>query len=301
MTGSRPTDAAQVAAAPTGPRLARRDFVRLAAFIEERYGIKLPPVKQALVESRLARRVHALGLPGFAAYADLVLGDPTGAERVELVNCITTNKTDFFREARHFELLAGEVLDRVRTDLGAGADRPLRVWSAGCSSGEEPYTLAMVLSEAAEASPGLSFRILATDLSTRVLRRASEGLYPDALVEPVPLALRRKYLQRSKADPALVRIRPALRRLVTFRQVNLLDRDHGIGEPQDVVFCRNVLIYFERRLQERVLRHLCDELAPGGFLFLGHSESTTGMDLPLDPVGPTVYRRRPLAGEGPRP
>jgi chemotaxis protein methyltransferase CheR len=285
-----------------GLTLSSRDFLRLSAFIEEGYGIRMPPTKKALLESRLAQRVRALALPSFSAYCDHVLSGRDRAELVQLVDRVTTNKTDFFREDRHFELLVREALPALAHAHGAGVDRELRLWSAGCSTGEEPYTLAMVLAEAAERTPSKRFEILATDLSSRVLHHAQEGIYAEALVQPIPLPLRRKYLQRSVADPGVVRVRRGLRERIHFRQLNLLDRDPGIAPRMDVVFCRNVLIYFDRQVQAEILGRLLRTLVDGGYLFLGHSESVTGLDLPIDQVAPTVYRKRPAApGEGPRP
>jgi chemotaxis protein methyltransferase CheR len=273
-------------------RLSANDFQRLSAFIEERTGIRMPPAKKTLLESRLSRRVQDLGMSGFSEYCVHVLEGNDPEEIVQLLDRITTNKTDFFREAQHFELLVGRALPALAAQHGAGTLRELRLWSAGCSTGEEPYTLAMVLAEAAERSPGLRFQILATDLSTRVLRRAAAAVYPEALVQPIPLALRRKYLQRSVADPDQVRVASALRGRVRFGQLNLLDQDYRMGTSLDVIFCRNVFIYFERATQREILARFASCLVPGGFLFIGHSETINGLDLPFDAVVPTVYRRR---------
>ncbi|MGA8530708.1 MAG: protein-glutamate O-methyltransferase CheR, partial [Acidobacteriaceae bacterium] len=166
------------------------------------------------------------------------------------------------------------------------------VWSAGCSSGEEPYTLAMVMSEYAEAHAGFRFRILATDISTQVLEKAQLGIYTAESVEPVPPALRRKYLMRSRErDSNQVRVAPELRRLVEFRRLNFMDADYGLPEKADAIFCRNVLIYFDRATQETILRKLTGQLAQDGYLFVGHSETLHDMQLPLTAMGPALYRR----------
>ena len=166
------------------------------------------------------------------------------------------------------------------------------LWSAGCSSGEEPYTLAMVLSEYAETHPGFRARILATDISTRVLARAELGVYAADTVEPVPQAMRRKYLMRSRErDADRVRMVPELRRMVEFRRLNFMDADYGVEEKADAIFCRNVIIYFDRPTQQKILGRLSDCLKLGGYLFVGHSETLHDMNLPLEPLGPALYRR----------
>jgi chemotaxis protein methyltransferase CheR len=288
----RPADTAVPApSAPSAlPALSPRDFARLSAFIEARYGIHLPPAKRVLLEARLGKRVRELGLSGFGAYCDRVLGGAAADELTLLVDRVTTHKTEFFREPAHFEVLVRRVLPALRP-AGAVHPEPLRLWSAGCATGVEPYTLAMVLAEAATADPRLGFELGATDVSPGVVRTAAEGVYSEAIVAPVPLPLRRRWLQRSVADEDVVRVRRALRERIRFRALNLLDADYGIPHPMDVIFCRNVLIYFDRALQLAVVERLAQVLAPGGFLFLGHSETLQGTPLPLEPVAPTVYRR----------
>jgi len=273
--------------------LSRRDFERLGAFIEQRFGIRMPLAKKTLLESRLGKRVHQLGLT-FSGYCDRILSGSSPEELVELVDRVTTNKTDFFREPYHFEVLVNECLPALH--IGPREGRALRVWSAACSTGEEPYSLAMVLAEAAKRFPGLHFHILATDLSNRVLRRAAAGLYTEEQVSAIPLPLRRRFLLRSVDDPSVVRVRRALRERVELRRLNLLDDDYDLPQAMDVIFCRNVLIYFSRTLQLEVVGRLHAALVPGGFLFLGHSESLPAREFPFDLVAPTVYRRREPRG-----
>ncbi len=166
------------------------------------------------------------------------------------------------------------------------------VWSAGCSSGEEPYTLAIVLSEYAAAHPGFHFRILASDISTDMLERAEMGIYSSECVAPIPLALKRKYLLRSRdSQSPRVRVAPELRKLVDFRRLNFMDSDYMLAEKVDAIFCRNVLIYFDRATQESILRKLVHNLTPSGYLFVGHSETLHDMDLPVIPVAPALYRK----------
>ncbi|MGC3999648.1 MAG: protein-glutamate O-methyltransferase [Anaeromyxobacter sp.] len=274
------------------PLLSAADFARLGAFIQDRFGIRMPPAKRTLLEARLAKRVRALGLSGFTAYCDLVLGGGRTDELVELVDRVTTHKTDFFREPQHFEILVQTVLPELAARRAAGRDRELRVWSAACSTGEEPYTLAMVLAE----QPGLRFRILATDLSEGVLRQAAEATYPEPLIAPIPLPLRRKYLMRSVADPEVVKVRRSLRATVGFQQLNLLAPSYAVGGRLDVIFCRNVFIYFDRPTQGEILRRFEAALGPGGYLFMGHSESINGQAGAFQAVAPTVYRVRQEGG-----
>jgi chemotaxis protein methyltransferase CheR len=271
--------------------LSARDFARLSDLIYTEAGIRLGPEKRTMMEMRLKRRLRGLNVASYREYCDFVFRrGGIRDELVHLIDVITTNKTDFFREATHFDFLAARALPELSGGL-AGA-RPLLVWSAGCSSGEEPYTLAMVLSEYSASHPGFRFRILATDISTVVLDKARLGVYSAETVAPVPLALRRKYLMRSRdAEASRVRIAPELRRAVEFRRLNFMDPDYALAEQADAIFCRNVLIYFDRETQQAILRRLIHCLVPAGYLFVGHSETLHDMDLPVEPVGPALYRR----------
>lgn len=270
--------------------LGNRDFARLAALVYSEAGIRLGPEKRTMLEARLKRRLRALALDSYARYCDLLFSEEgRGDERIRFIDVVTTNKTDFFREAGHFDFLAQRALPEW---TARGMDRPMLLWSAGCSTGEEPYTLAMVLSEYAEAHPGFRFRILATDISTAVLEKAEMSVYTIDSVGPVAPELRRKYLLRSRDRSSNhVRVAPELRRLVEFRRLNFMDADYGLEQKADAIFCRNVLIYFDRPTQERILRRLTDCLMPGGFLFVGHAETLHDMRLPLTPAGTALYRR----------
>ena len=270
--------------------LSSREFARLCGLVLAEAGIRLGPEKKTMLEGRLRRRLRALHFDSWSGYCDYLFAkEGQRDELVPFINAVTTNKTDFFREPRHFELLTQTVLP----DLAArAANRPLLAWSAACSTGEEPYTLAMVLADYAEMHPGFRFSILATDICTEVLEKAELGVYSAAVVEAVPAALSRKYLMRSR-DPHAERVRvvPELRRVVEFRRLNLIERDYGIADKADIVFCRNVLIYFDRETQQAVLRRLTECLQPQGYLFLGHSETLHDMGLSLAPVAPALYRR----------
>lgn len=287
------TSSPQDAGSWTNAVLLPRDFERLSAFIESHCGIRMPAGKKVMLESRLRKRLRHLGLTRFTDYCDLVLRDGSDAEVVQMIDAVTTNKTDFFREPQHFEHLVKSALPALMQAEGAGIRRDLMVWSAGCSSGEEPYTLAMVLSEVARRLPGFRFLILGTDICSDVLERARSAIYEESKVDPVPTELRKRYLLRSKnSEQGLVRICPELRSLVRFRRLNFLDEDFGLREPMDVIFCRNVFIYFDRDTQEAILRRFCRNLVPGGYVFLGHSETINGLRVPLTQVAPTVYRTK---------
>lgn len=263
-------------------------FNRLAALIYDETGIKMPRTKATMLEGRLRRRVRDTGTASLNAYCDLLLADPTANGEIDhLINAVTTNKTDFFREPGHFDFLAGTVLP---TMLAQGRRR-IRTWSAACSTGAEPYTMAMVLDRFAEANR-MEYGILATDIDTEVLETARRGIYPAEQVDPVPSVMRQRYVAASTdRRAAKVRIAPELRSAIGFARLNLMDTHYPVGEPMDIIFCRNVLIYFDKPTQEAVVRRLCDCLRPGGYLFLGHSESIAGMDLPVKTVSYTVFER----------
>ncbi|MFP4010686.1 MAG: CheR family methyltransferase [Spirochaetaceae bacterium] len=273
-------------------RLSEEQFRKLSGYIEGELGIRMPPAKRVMLESRLQKRLRTLSLDSFGDYLDFVFSDSQkDAELLHMIDAVTTNKTDFFRESDHFDYLQQELLPARYAD-GWGQEGPLRLWSAASSTGEEPYTMAMVLEEFREEHPRFEYGILATDVSTRALDQGRRAIYPEERIEPVPQQLRTKYLLRSKDRTArLVRMRRELRSRVTFYRLNLMHEDYGIHNRFEIIFCRNVIIYFERPTQYRLLTHLYDYLVPGGYLFLGHSETLAGMDVPLRSVAPTIYRK----------
>ena len=273
--------------------LSPRDFNRLSSFIYDHCGIKLPPVKRTMIESRLRKRLRALNMSRFSEYCDYILAERGGVEElVTMIDLVTTNKTDFFREPEHFTYLTETVLPEWCEATGPRRSLPFNIWSAGCSTGEEPYTMAMVLSEFAAETSGFAFKIFATDISTRVLETARTAVYATERIAPVPMALRKKYLLRSRnPGTEVVRIVPELRQKVSFKQLNFMDRIFGWQEPLDVIFCRNVVIYFDRPTQERLVNKFCEHLKPDGYLFMGHSETLNGLNVPLISVYPTIYRR----------
>lgn len=269
-------------------------FQRLSEFIHDEIGIKMTPAKKTMLETRLARRLRAVNLPSYHEYCDYLFSEQgMSDELTAMIDVVTTNKTDFFREPRHFEFLARRALPDLVKRLGAGVSRPLTAWSAACSSGEEAYTLAMVLEECALDLRGFHYQVLGTDISTRVLDKAKIGIYEEERAAAIPERLARRYLMRSREkDKRLVRVVPELRTRVQFRRLNFLEGDFGLREKMDVIFCRNVLIYFDRPMQEQVIKRLCDHLAPGGYLFTGHAETISGINAPLESVANTIYLRR---------
>lgn len=271
-------------------KLSDREFDRISTFVYAQCGINLSKPKKVLVESRLQKRLSALKMGSFSAYCDHVMSKAGEKEElVHLIDAISTNKTDFFREPVHFDFLENEVIPRF---MARREDRTFKVWSSACSSGEEPYTTAMVLEECALRHAGLRYMITASDISTRVLERAVKGIYEERVAAAIPMNLRRRYLLRSKnQDSPTVRIDPSLRCKVQFKRINLTEDVIEVEPDFDIIFCRNVLIYFDRKTQEQVVRKLVSKLRPGGYLFIGHSESIYHMSLSLQQVKPTIFRR----------
>lgn len=264
--------------------LSLKDFSRLKDFIYSHCGINITDVKRTMLEARLQKRLKTLDMTSFSSYCDYLFSrEGIEKELTQMIDVVTTNKTDFFREPAHFQYLTDKVLPEILCKCGK--QKTISVWSAGCSSGEEPYTLAMVLKEF-----GCNFHILATDISTRVLEKAKSAIYEEDRISPIPMALKKKYLLKSK-DPnrKLYRIVGDLRDKVSFRRLNFMDGDFGFREKMDIIFCRNVIIYFDKITQERLLNRFCDYLAPHGYIFMGHSETLFGMDVPLKQAAPTIY------------
>ncbi len=247
-------------------------------------GIVIGPEKRDLVANRLARRLRALGLPTVAAYREFVEGPSGGAELEQLTNAFTTNVTAFFREPHHFERLAAEVVPWARARA-----RRLRVWSAACSSGEEPYSAAFAILEAIGKEPSWDVRILATDLDTEILRRAKSAIYPMGQLDGVERGrLARFFLRGVRSNAGKVKVRPVATELVSFARLNLLEKWPMKG-PFDVIFCRNVMIYFDAKTQASLVERFASILSPGGYLFIGHSE--TASDARLTALGKSAYRK----------
>src|SRR5512133_2533740 len=273
---------------PNAIILEDKEYQRLSSFILKHFGIKLPPTKKTLLQCRLQKRLKSLNIDNFRDYVDFVLsGGGTHEEVSRMIDAVSTNKTDFFREPVHFDFLRdGGLSDYLET---TGKNR-ITIWSAGCSSGEEPYTIAMELKEYSESHASFDFRILATDISDKVLNMAVDAIYDEDKVCVVPSAYKKKYLLKGKNEYARkVRIVPALRSKIEFKKYNLLSADYSSNGSFDIIFCRNVLIYFDREVQYRLLRQFTRSLTTGGYLFLGHSESITGYTLPLQHIRPTIF------------
>ncbi len=271
-------------------KMSTKEFEKLSSFIYRETGIKMPPVKITMLQSRLQKRLRHLKIKTFSEYIDHVFGE-NGAdtEIIHMIDVVSTNKTDFFREPIHFEYLAENILPELYEEIGS---RPLKIWSAGCSSGEEAYTIAMTISEFLEGSSGYDYNILGTDISTDILQKAVNAIYREDRIANIPMNIRKKYFLKSK-DPLnkTARIVPELRRRLSWRRLNFMDQVYDIKEQYDIIFCRNVLIYFDRSTQENVINKLCMHLRHGGFFFLGHSESIMGMDVPVKTLKPTIYRK----------
>ncbi len=275
-----------------------KTFYRFSQFIHTELGIKMPDTKKTMLQARLQKRLWKLEMSSFDDYCDYLFShEGMEYELQHMINVVTTNKTEFFREPKHYDYLAEQALPKLIEQRGS--QDVFTVWCAGSSTGEEPYSLAMVLNEFAERYADFQYLILATDISSRVLDHAKVGIYDEERAESVPMTLRKKYLLRSKSnDTGLVRVVPELRSRIRFRRLNFMDRNFGLREQMDIVFCRNVIIYFDRPTQEGVLNRICSYLKPGGYLFTGHSETLNGMKLPLSPVSHTVYRHIDASRQG---
>ncbi len=268
-------------------------FRQLCRLFHEECGIYLKDGKQKLLQGRLQKRMACLGIQKFEEYCNLLLTARGRQEELpHAIDAVTTNKTDFFREAHQFDFLLSTALPDCFSRYDIQSGKPLSLWSAACSSGEEPYSLAMVLAEYGSSHPSLQYSILATDISNRILDAARQGVYHHYQVEPIPLGLRHKYLLKSRLPGCdLVRVAPEIRAKVHFERLNLISDDYGIPERMDVIFCRNVIIYFDKQTQKKVIENLLRRLVPGGYLFMGHSETLNGMNLPLSYVAANVYRK----------
>ena len=293
-SGAIPAPAAEAATPgvclPGGFQLSEAQFDKLASLVYSLCGIHLGEGKRELLRARLAKRLRATGCRDVKQYIQRLEGDHSGQELVCFLDVITTNKTDFFREPKHFEFLVEEVLPKL--DKLCAAGEPLRIWSAACSTGEEPYTLAMVLMEHRALWERRGASILASDLSTKVLDQAQGGVYALDRAGDIPRPLLTKYFQRGTNRWAgYVRVRPELRKLVQFRRINLMD-SFNFDKPFHVIFCRNVMIYFDKPTQERLVDKFRNCLVQGGLLMVGHSESLTGIKHRLAFTRPAVYRRQ---------
>lgn len=256
------------------------DFDRIRRFIHQRAGIALNPSKKDMVYGRLVRRIRALQLPSFTAYLERLFSERGGEELEHFVNALTTNLTYFFREEHHFPILA----EHLRTLSGE-----VNIWCCAASTGEEPYSLAMTALETASSGARLNVNIVATDLDTNVLRVGAEGIYGAEAINKLPAGMANRYFDR--VDDQRWRAKPALRQMIRFQQLNLVDTQWSVRGPFDAIFCRNVMIYFDRDTQLAVLRRFAPLLKPDGLLFVGHSENFYHATDLFRLRGKTVYER----------
>ena len=274
-------------------KLTREAYRYIVDLVYRHSRINLGKDKQALLSNRLRHRLRTLKLGSYGDYCQ-VLQSPSGLEEIEhLIDLVSTNHTRFFREPAHFSFLSQEALPAIVPQLAEDGEL-LRVWSSACSSGEEPYSLAMVLADFLGVFPAVSWEISATDISRRILAHAEQGIYRNDLVEAVPPDLLKRHFQKGigRRD-GFCRIKKELRRQVIFHRLNLFEKKYSIAKRQNVIFCRNVMIYFDPTSRALLVQRLSEHLAPGGYLIVGHSESLFGIPHQIESVQQGVYRLRP--------
>lgn len=264
--------------------ITKQEYDHIRTLLYDESGISLGENKQSLVVSRLSKRLRDLQLDNFDAYYEFVTSDASGAEFTRMLDLLSTNKTDFFREPKHFEFLRDTILP------GLEKEKKIRIWSSACSTGEEPYTIAITLHEGVQHPERWNFQVLASDISTRVLAHAAAGLYAEDRIRDVPPDVaKRHFLKGSGENRGLVKVKPHLSDIIKFRRMNLMDERFPIKQPLDLIFCRNVMIYFDRPTQERLVGKFFQYLKPGGHLFIGHSESLQWITHSFKTVAPTIY------------
>lgn len=270
--------------------LSDRLFQKFSDLVYQECGINLHEGKRALLQARLNKRLRATNFPNYESYFQYLTSERNNDELVQFLDCISTNLTYFFREIQHFEILS-QLLPKLVAEKKKQRDFRLRIWSAGCSTGEEPYSLAMYVLPHLDELPDCDFRILATDISTRALAVAARGVYSREKTEKVPDALRKRYFLQSpqRNGAPEYEVAPVLKRIVSYRRLNLKD-PYPFKGPFDYIFCRNVMIYFDKATQENLVQKMAGYMSPGGYLFVGHSESLMGLRHPLTYVCPAVYR-----------
>lgn len=267
------------------------EFKTISSYIEKNVGIKLPPVKRLMIQSRLFGRLKILKMKNFKEYIDHVFSSDDGVELTHMIDTLTTNLTHFFRESDHFDYMTNNTLP----EFVSQGKKNVEIWSAGCSTGEEPYTISIVMQEFMRKNPNkfASYSILATDISTKVLTKAANGVYPIQTIENITLDMKRRYFLKGKnqSENPLVKVKKELSDNITFHQLNFMDENFKFRKEMDIIFCRNVLIYFDKPTQKAVIEKFLRYLPVGGYLFLGHSETIFGMDLPLKTVFPMVFTK----------
>jgi chemotaxis protein methyltransferase CheR len=268
----------------------QEDFNFLRKLVNDRTGIVVADEKIDMFYSRLARRVRKIGLSSFKEYCDVIKSEEDGVEATQLINAITTNLTSFFRESYHFEFLSDSLVPELLKRDSKG--KILRIWSAGCSTGEEPYSIAITLNRSVLLSKGWNIEILATDIDSNVLEQGAAGVYSMDQVKPIPEKyVKSGFLKGKGGRFGKVRIKPDVRNMVRFSQLNLNSK-WSLPEPVDVVFCRNVIIYFDKESKKALVDRIAENLNPGGYLFIGHSESLFRVSDRFELVGKTIYRKK---------
>ena len=271
-------------------KLSNSGFHILSDYIYKNFGIKMPPSKRIMLQSRLHKRLRALEMNNFDEYIKyLFSSEGKKLEIIEMMNVVSTNKTDFFREPIHFNFIEEQLVQMFNTKY---ISKPVNIWSAGCSSGEEVYSICMTFEENRKKGNPLNYYVFGTDISSSMLQRAKRAVYNADRISLIPKSIQKKYFLKSKDKTTnLVKVTPELRNNVSFSRMNFMDKRYVVDRNFDIIFCRNVLIYFDRETQEKVINRLCNHLIPGGHFFLGHSESITGLNVPLKQLSPTIYQR----------
>lgn len=275
--------------------MTEKERVDLSSLVEVHFGIKMPPVKKILLTSRLSKRLNALGLKSYNEYYKYLISENGSNEEYNIfADLVSTHETSFFREPQHFEYLNKIVLPQLLEEKGAGDKKPLAVLSSACSTGEEAYTISLVLEEFSRTNNLnlYAYKITGTDISTKVVNAATRGVYHESRIRNLPHEYKRRYFMKGKGEKSeLVRVIPEIRATAEFRYMNLMDDKYIFTENFDIIFFRNAMIYFDKDNQEKILRRLVGYLNKGGFLFIGHSETVSGYNLPIRSVATAVYRR----------
>jgi chemotaxis protein methyltransferase CheR len=271
--------------------MSESDYTNFSTLIYRKAGINLHEGKKGLLKARLRKYLRKTSFRSLEEYYQYLMNNDTGEEMIHLLDVISTNLTYFFREPKHYDFLRSKALPQVKESSRFLNKRTIRVWSAGCSSGEEAYSLGIVLKEFIGSQKGLQFQILATDISTRMLKKASDGIYEEEKLEKIPYELKSRYFQRGiNKRSGYFRVKPQLRNVIVFRRLNLME-PFPSGSTFQIIFCRNVMIYFDKHTQERIVEKFYGALEKGGFFFVGHSESLTNINHAFQYIQPSVYRK----------
>lgn len=272
--------------------LSKREFDLFRKLVYEKSGINLNNGKLELVRTRLSKRLRQLDIPTFKEYYRLVSQHPDHSEIVHMLDAISTNQTSFFRESNHFTFLNQIALPRLLEEKEKKSDRAFRIWSAGCSSGEEPYSIAITMMEFLKNYPAYEIKILATDLSIQVLNKAAMGIYEKDRLKDIPSLMVKQYFRRGENKwKGFCKVKPELSKIIQFKRFNLMENNFSFSSSFDIIFCRNVMIYFDKKTQEQLVSKYYSVLKPGCYFFIGHSESLTGINHKFHYVKPTVYMK----------